>query len=135
MNQQADSSDRQRTHPDERFAPSAQAFDLESAARELSSESNTGVHGHRQKTLYRFGNTTLALFLFDAGARMREHRAAGTVFIQVLQGRLTVQAENERHDLEAGRVLVMSPNVPHDVFAEEASQMLLTVSLVGQAQS
>jgi quercetin dioxygenase-like cupin family protein len=134
MNQPS-GSERGRTHPDERFAPPAQAFDLVSAARELSSEANTGGHGHRQKTLYRYGNTTLAFFLFDAGARMREHRAAGTVFIQVLQGRLSVQAQDERHDLEAGQVLVMSPNVSHDLYAEQASQMLLTVSLVGPEQS
>lgn len=133
MSQQSSGSDRSRTHPDERFAPPAQVFDLEAAARELASASNTNVHGHRQKTLYRHGNTTLALFRFDAGARMREHRAAGTVFIQVLEGRLSVQAENQRHELSAGRVLVLSPNIPHDVYAEEASQMLLTVSLEGQS--
>jgi quercetin dioxygenase-like cupin family protein len=133
MNEQSSGSERSRTHPDERFAPPAQMFDLGAAARQLSSAANTNVNGHRQKTLCRHGNTTLALFSFDAGARMREHRAAGTVFIQILQGRLTVQAENERHDLSAGHVLVMSPNVPHDVYAEEASQMLLTVSLEGQS--
>src|SRR5690348_12891255 len=129
MNQQSGGSDRTRTHPEDRFAPTAQVFDLEAAARDLASTSNTNVHGHRQKTLYRHGNTTLALFRFDAGARMREHRAAGTVFIQVLQGRLAVQAGNERHELAAGHVLVLSPNTLHDVYAEEPSQMLLTVSL------
>ncbi len=133
MDQQSAGSDRSRTHPEERFAPAAQVFDLEQAARELASEANTNVHGHRQKTLYRHGTTTLALFRFEAGARMREHRAAGTVFIQVLKGRLTVQADDQRHDLTAGNVLVLSPNLPHDVYAEEASQMLLTVSLEGQS--
>jgi quercetin dioxygenase-like cupin family protein len=121
--------DRTRPHPQERFAPSAQTFDLAAATRELEREPNVAVQGRRQKTLYRHGNSSLSLFLFDAGAGMKEHRAAGTVFVQVLTGRLTVQASGERHDLSAGRVLVMAPDVPHDVYAEEASRMLLTVCL------
>ena len=126
--------DRTRAHPEERFAPAAQAFDLETAARELQSEPSVAAPGRRQKTLYRYGNASLALFLFEAGAGLKEHRAAGTVFIQVLSGRLTVQAQGERHVLPAGRVLVMAPDVPHDVQAEEESRMLLSVSLVTTPQ-
>ena len=125
----AGSGDRTRAHPQERFAPSAQTFDLNAATQELKSEPTAAAQGRRQKTLYRHGNSSLSLFLFEAGAGMKEHRAAGTVFIQVLKGRLTVQAQGERHDLSAGRVLVMAPEVPHDVYAEEASRMLLTVCL------
>jgi quercetin dioxygenase-like cupin family protein len=123
-------NDRTRTHPEERFAPPAQAFDLAGAAAELAREPSTSSRGHRQKTLYRHGAATLALFLFEAGARMPQHRAAGTVFIQALEGRLTVQAEGRRHELPAGSVLVLAPDVPHDVTAEGPSQMLLTVCLV-----
>jgi quercetin dioxygenase-like cupin family protein len=122
--------DRTRAHPEERFAPSAQTFDLDAAAKDLEREPTASANqGRRQKTLYRHGNTSLALFLFDAGASIKEHRAGGTVFIQVLKGRLAVHAQGQRHDLQADRVLVMAPDVPHDVYAEEASRMLLTVCL------
>ena len=121
--------DRPRRHPEERFAPPAQAFDLEQAAREIAQEPTATTQRHRQKTLYRHVNTSLALFLFDAGAGLHEHRTSGTVFIQVLSGRLTVHAQGDRHDLCAGQMLVMSPGVPHDVHAEEATRMLLTVCL------
>jgi len=124
-----DAADRTRTHPTERFAPPSQAFDLDAAAAELAAEATPPVRGRRQKTLYRHEQSSLALFLFDAGSELREHRTNGTVFIQVLQGRLTVGAAGERHDLPAGHVLVMSPGVPHDLFAEEETRMLLTVSL------
>ena len=122
-------TNRSRTHPDERFAAQAQQFDLDVAAGELAREAASGSQGHRQKTLYRHGNSTLAMFLFPAGTGLREHRAGGTVFIQVLAGRLTVTAQGHRHDLSAGGVLVMAPDVPHDVHAEQDSRMLLTVSL------
>ena len=130
MSQPSDTpTDRPRTHPDERFASLAQAFDLDASAAELAREATAGHAAHRQKVLYRHGNSSLALFLFEAGAELREHRTGGTVFVQVLRGRLTVNAGGERHELPAGRVLVMAPGVPHDVRAEEPTQMLLTVSL------
>ena len=131
MTQQNDNPrERTRPHPAERFASAAQGFDLEAAANELAREPTNTTQGHRQKTLHRYGATTLALFLFDAHSEMREHRASGTVFIQVLQGRLTVSARGEPHVLSAGQVLVMSPGVPHDVrTAEEPARMLLTVCL------
>ena len=122
-------ADRTRTHPNERFAAPAQAFDLNAAAEELSREATAPHAGHRQKSLYRHGPASLSLFVFQPGAELREHRTNGTVFIQVLQGRLTVGAAGERHDLPAGRVLVLAPGVPHDLRAEELTRMLLTVSL------
>jgi quercetin dioxygenase-like cupin family protein len=123
-------ADRTRTHPTERFAAPAQAFDLDAAAAELAGETTAAHGGHRQKTLYRHGPSTLALFLFEPGGALREHRTNGIVFIQILRGRLTVHAAGQRHDLPAGRVLVMSPGVPHDLHAEEHTHMLLTVSLL-----
>lgn len=122
-------ADRTRTHPAERFAAEAQAFDLDAAAAELAREATAGHGGHRQKTLYRHGHSSLALFVFQPASELREHRTSGTVFIQVLRGRLTVHAAGQRHDLPAGRVLVMAPGVPHDLHAEELTHMLLTVSL------
>ena len=124
---------RTRSHPDERFAAAAQEFDLDAAAGELAREASSGSQGHRQKTLYRHGNSTLALFLFPAGTGLREHRTSSTVFIQVLAGRMTVQAQGQQHDLSAGQMLVMAPDVPHDLHAENDSRMLLTVCLEPRA--
>lgn len=123
--------ERLRTPPRERFAPPMEFFDLEAAAAELASEPSPAMQGHRQKMLYRHGGTSVSLFLFDAGAGLREHRTNGTVLIQALSGRLRVEAEGRPHEVSAGRLLVMSPGVPHDVHALEASRMLLTVSLGG----
>lgn len=122
-------NDRTRTHPQERFAPLAQVFDFIAVADEMAREPSATTQRHRQKTLYRHGQTSLALFRFEAGAELREHRANGTVFIQVLDGRITVQAQGARHELTSGQVLVMSPGVPHDLHAEEPARMLLTVCL------
>ena len=121
--------ERIRERPEERFASPAQKFDLDEVARKLAAEPTTTAQGHRQRMLFRRGDTTLSLFLFEAGAALREHRTNGTVLIQVLQGRMTVTAGGERHDLPGGSVLTMAAGVPHDVHADVASRMLLTVCL------
>src|SRR6476660_7019727 len=102
-------SDRLRTHPQERFSPSHQKIDLNQATAELRGESRPSPGGHRQKTLYKHGGATIALFHFDAGGRMADHRTAGTVSIHALEGRLQIKTSEETHDLTAGQIVVLAP--------------------------
>lgn len=113
----------------DRFAPRELSFDLSDAARRLLEEPHDGQRGHRQIALYKTNHTTLALFAFEAGGHMPEHRTRGSVIIQVLQGSLRISTPDAAHALSAGQVLVLAPDVPHDVAADVASQMLLTVSM------
>ena len=121
--------DRLRTHPEQRFLAGDRKVDLNQATAELRAEGRPGGGGHHQKTLYKHGGATIALFLFEAGGRLAEHRTAGTVTIHALDGRLRVAAGGEAHELTAGQLAVLAPGVPHDVTAVEPSRMLLTVHL------
>lgn len=125
-------TNRLREHPDERFAPPQHTFDLLGVARALAAEPATGGRGHRQKTLYRHGRLTVALFAFDPGAALPPHKAAGAVTINVLSGQLRVRTPGGEHDLPAGNLLVLAPGVEHDVSAAgegTPSVMLLQVHL------
>jgi quercetin dioxygenase-like cupin family protein len=124
-----DAGERKRTRPEERFSPDVQVFEFNKAANELAREPGIATQHHRQKMLYRHGQTSLSLFLFEAGSELREHRADGTVLIQVLDGRVIVNAQGVRHEMKSGEVLVMSPGVLHDLHAEVASRVLLAVCL------
>ena len=121
--------DRLRTHPEQRFLAGHRKIDLNEATAGLRAEGRPGGGGHRQTTLYKHGGATIALFLFDAGGRMAEHRTNGTVTIHALDGRLRVAAGGEAHELTAGQLVALAPGVPHDVTAVEPSRMLLTVHL------
>jgi quercetin dioxygenase-like cupin family protein len=121
--------ERLRTHPQERFLAEHRKVDLNEATAELRAESRTAPGGHRQKTLYKHGGATIALFLFESGGRLAEHRTAGTVTIHALDGHLRIVAGGETHDLTAGQISVFAPGTPHDVTAVVASRMLLTVHL------
>ena len=124
---------RLRQHPEARFATPQHPFDLNEVAARLKQETQAGVAGHRQETLYKFGPTSVALFLFGHLTRLAPHRAEGVVTIHVLNGHLQVTAEGQVHDLRAGNLLVLAPGVEHDVVAQEESRMLLTVHLDASA--
>ncbi len=127
--------DRLREHPTQRFRAEQRKIDLNIATDALRAEGRAGSRGQRQTTLYKDGDVTIALFLFDSGGGLAQHRAAGTVSIHALDGRLRITAGGEGHELAAGQLVVLAPGVPHDVTADEPSRMLLTVHLVPAGQS
>jgi len=123
------STDRLREHPEERFQPEVHEIDLSAVAEQIDAEPLGEARKHRQRTLYKHDAVTVALFNFEAGSGLPPHVADGVVTVHVLAGRLRMMAQDEAHDLPAGKVLVMAPGVRHDVHAIEASRMLLTVCL------
>lgn len=128
-----DSGQRLRTHPDERFRAEQRKLDLEQAMTELLAEDRPSGHGHRQKTLYKHGGATIALFHFDAGGHLAPHRSQATVSIHVLDGHLRVGAGSESYELTAGQLVVLAPGVLHNVNAVAPSRMLLHVHLEASA--
>ena len=122
-------TDRPREAPSERLAPPFGSFNLRKAAQELEAEPRPTANGHRQKVLARHGGATVAIYLFDAGAELKPHAAAGTVTIQCIEGELALTADGAPVPLHPGELLVMAPNVRHGVRALQRSILLLTVSL------
>jgi quercetin dioxygenase-like cupin family protein len=122
-------TDRLRTPPTERFSGSKHLFSLSDALAELRAEDHPARSGHHQVTLLQRGPVTQVLFSFEPGGHLQEHSASGLVTIHALEGRVRVEAEGVDHELPAGSMLILDPDVPHDVRASERSAMLLTVHL------
>jgi quercetin dioxygenase-like cupin family protein len=122
-------SDRLRTPPAERFAGLKHLFSLGEALKQLRAEDHPARDGHRQVTIFHRAPVTKVLFSFDPGGQLQEHSARGLVTIHALEGRLEVAAGGVEHQLEAGSILILDPDVLHDVRASERSAMLLTVHL------
>lgn len=121
--------ERLRTAPSERFAGSTHLFDLRSAIAKLRAEPHPARDGHRQVTIFQQTPITHVLFSFEPGGMLNKHSTSGLVTIQALEGRLRVSASAEEHLLHPGELLILRPNVPHDVHCDELSAMLLTVHL------
>ncbi len=125
------SEDRLRRPPAERFAGPTHMFSLEDALARLRAEDHPARDGHRQITLLHRPPVTQVLFSFATGGHLDRHSAQGLVTIHVLEGRLCVAADGIDHELNAGAMIVLDPDVPHDVRAAEPAAMLLTVHLKG----
>ncbi len=122
-----------RPPPRERFAGAEHVFDLRGVAAGLRDEHALARDGHRQMTIHHRPPVTLIVFDFEAGASLRDHEADAHVTILTLTGLLEVSTPAETHRLPEGSILVLDPGVRHDVFAPEQSQMLLTVTRVGES--
>ncbi|MGB7212607.1 MAG: hypothetical protein WBC97_08260 [Gemmatimonadales bacterium] len=120
--------DRLRPHPHDRLAAATQLVDLKAAANGLRQEPHAAVEGHRQITLARQGSVATVLFIFNAGAELKAHRANGVVTIQTLAGELRITADGAEHSLPASTMLTLAAGVTHDVHAVRESEMLLTVT-------
>lgn len=120
---------RLRTAPQERFAGASRAFDLGAVLSALRAEAHSGQNGHRQITIFSRRPVTQVLVDFEAGGELVNHSAHGLVIIHVLEGRIMVLADGHDHELSAGHILILNPEVHHDVRAREASTMLLTVHM------
>jgi quercetin dioxygenase-like cupin family protein len=95
----------------------------------LGEEPHEGSDKHRQITVFHKGTLRVVLFAFEAGGGLPAHRAPGFVVIHTLRGRIDVKTLNERYELPAGQMVMLDPEVVHDVTAVEESDMLLTIAI------
>lgn len=118
--------------PARRLVATALDFDLETELSSLKQEPSW-VRGDRNaRTLVEEASFRVTLTALKAGTRVREHRTDGWLSIQTTRGHLRIHLAERAVDLPAGRVVVLEPNVPHDVEALEVeSAFLLTVAMRG----
>jgi len=119
---------RLREPPRDRFETQVRLVSLNQAFEELPHES-IERQGHIQKALFRHGPTTTAIFLFEADSRLREHAMDGEAIIHVLEGRVTIQAEGQFHELAPNDLMLLKPRVQHDIEASETTRLLMHVVL------
>lgn len=69
----------------------------------------------------------VVLFSFDKGEELSEHTAAMPVFVQTLKGRLKITGNGKSCELVPGGLVYFPTRIPHAVYAEEPSIMMLTM--------
>jgi len=117
----------------ERPAPCAQASGActpnRSGQRGRGAEAGREARGDRNaRTLVEDSDFRLVVTVLDAEAPMREHRAAGRVSLQGLQGHLRLQAREHTADLTTNRVVVLRPDLLHSVEAVEEGAFLIWIA-------
>ena len=103
-------------------------FDLTTVDRELRSADAYKLDGHTARTLVREPTMRIVLIAMRAGAKIAEHHAQDTASIHALTGHIRLRLPQRAVDLPAGHVLVIAPNLSHDVEAVDDAAFLITLA-------
>jgi quercetin dioxygenase-like cupin family protein len=87
-------------------------FELAEEAATLRAETSFVEGDRNARTLTKAGAFRLVLVVFRAGATFDENDQRGSVALQVLDGRVDVQVGEERIEIGAGEIAVVSPDHP-----------------------
>jgi quercetin dioxygenase-like cupin family protein len=101
--------------------------EIEEAWRQLP----TTHAGHTARTLLKHSMHRVVLLVIKEGAVIPEHQADAESSLFVISGRVAVEVDGDRHELEQGGLLGLGFGVPHEVEAHEDTAILLTLSHVG----
>jgi quercetin dioxygenase-like cupin family protein len=100
---------------------------LEEAAT-LRGEPTWQQSDRNAKTFVKASDLRLVLTTLKQGAILKEHRAPGSAVVQTLSGRIRLRLPDQSVDLPAGALVVLEPNLPHDVEALEESAFAITIA-------
>jgi quercetin dioxygenase-like cupin family protein len=115
--------------PARRLVATSLDFDLETELGSLTQEASWQRGDRNARTVVEEPGFRVTLTALKPGTRVREHRTDGWLSIQTTRGHIRVHLPDREADLPTGHVLVLEPNVPHDVEALEVeSAFLLTVA-------
>ena len=105
-------------------------FDLAAELARLRQEPSWQQGDHSANTLVHEDDFRIVLVAMKPRARIQEHAAAARVSVQLIAGRVRLQVGEQSVELSAGGLLVLAPELAHDVEALEESAFLLTLAQV-----
>lgn len=111
------------------------ALDLLDEAARLRQEPTWQQGDRNAKTFVKANDLRLVLTTLKQGAVVKEHRAPGSAVVQTLSGRIRLRLADQAVDLPAGALVVLEPNLPHDVEALEESAFAITIAWPPGARS
>lgn len=72
-------------------------------------------------------NGNVTLFAFDEGESLTEHTSPYEALVLVFEGKMTITIGGNPNIIEGGEMILLPPNVPHALVADEKSKMMLTM--------
>jgi len=84
--------------------------------------------GRNSKTVVHYSDLRVVVTAIQAKTSIQEHKSAGRIMIQTIQGHLLAQSAGKRFDLQTGGVLVLDRDTPYELTAVEDSAFVMVVA-------
>lgn len=115
------------THSSDTLAAPSLHFHLDVERQKLLAHPAYSKSGQASAILVKEPDLRIVLIRLRSSGRMEQHKASGPISVQPLEGRLRLVLPDESVQLAVGELLVLEPDIPHDVEAMEDSTFLLTI--------
>ena len=80
------------------------------------------------QVIARSGHARYILFAFKAGQELKEHTTSSQISVQAISGQMRFTTQEKESDLRPGQIILLEADVPHSVYADTDSVMLLTMT-------
>jgi quercetin dioxygenase-like cupin family protein len=103
-------------------------FHLNEEMQSLRGDLGRTSGGRAAKTLAKAGGLRVTLVLLQGGTTLEPQATAGGASLQVLEGRLHIQADGRELKVERGDLVALSENLRGPIGADEDTAIIVTVA-------
>ena len=80
--------------------------------------------------LFKDAHMEVIRIVLMSGKRMPEHKVAGPISVQCIEGRVEIGADGRIISMQAGDLLYLKGGVVHDLHAIDNASLLVTIAIV-----
>lgn len=103
-------------------------IDLNSMIEQIRMEEKWVNSDRNAITVFKTDGMRIVLIALHKGAEMTRHTANGMISVQVLEGQMLFDTDEQPVELSKGQMLALHKGIPHSVLAKEETIFLLTLT-------
>ena len=103
-------------------------IDLPAFIEQIKQESPWKENDRNAITVYKTNGMRIVLIALHKGAEMKTHNADGIISVQVIEGRMTLNADNRSVTLKKGQIIALHKGIQHSILALKETIFLLTLT-------
>ncbi|MEO7175783.1 MAG: cupin domain-containing protein [Saprospiraceae bacterium] len=104
-------------------------MDLEKFINQIKNESTWAGSDRNSLTIFKSQTMRIVLMGLHENAELKPHKANGVISVQVLQGQIDFNTEQQTTVLNKGQMIALRENTTHSVYANAESFFLLTLAM------
>ena len=103
-------------------------IDIFSFIKQIKKEKKWKETDRNAITVFKTDGLRIVLIALHKGAEMVKHSAEGMISIQVLEGKLQFNTDEQTVKLGKGQILALHEGIPHSLLAKKKTIFLLTLT-------